>query len=124
MPIFKCLNAYQVIFKMASGIPRKLCFYLNMIWICHETVTNMQNKSPELVLALGDLSYQKEADCWFQMMSPLINKTRMVFGDHEYNFKNSSRLDEYLQRFNLTKQYYSFDYGNVHFLAMSSEVTI
>ena len=82
----------------------------------------MQNKSPELVLALGDLSYQKEADCWFQMMSPLINKTKMVFGDHEYNFKNSSRLDEYLHKFNLTKQYYSFDYGNVHFLAMSSEV--
>ena len=88
----------------------------------HQTVTNMQNKSPELVLVLGDLSYQKSADCWFQMMSPFINKTKMVFGDHEYNFKNSSRLDEYLQRFNLTKQYYSFDYGNVHFLAMSSEV--
>jgi len=46
----------------------------------------------------------------------------MVFGDHEYNFKNSSRLDEYLQKFNLTKQFYSFDHGNVHFLAMSSEV--
>jgi hypothetical protein len=88
----------------------------------HETVNHMQNKSPELVLALGDLSYQKGADCWFQMMSPLINKTKMVFGDHEYNFKNSSRLDEYLQKFNLTKQYYSFNYGNVHFLAMSSEV--
>ena len=50
----------------------------------HQTVINMQNKSPELVLALGDLSYQKSADCWFQMMSPLINKTKMVFGDHEY----------------------------------------
>jgi predicted phosphodiesterase len=88
----------------------------------HQTATNMQNKSPELVLVLGDLSYQKSADCWFQMMSPLINKTKMVFGDHEYNFKNSSSLDEYLLRFNLIKQYYSFDYGNVHFLAMSSEV--
>jgi hypothetical protein len=95
-------------------------------WGCdkkaHETVSNMQNKSPELVLALGDLSYQKSADCWIQMMSPLINKTRMVFGDHEYNFKNSSRLDVYLSEFNLTKQFYSFDYDNVHFLAMSSEV--
>jgi len=95
-------------------------------WGCdkkaHETVSNMQNKSPELVLALGDLSYQKSADCWFQMMSPLITKTKMVFGDHEYNFKNGSRLDEYLQKFNLTKQFYSFDHGNVHFLAMSSEI--
>lgn len=94
-------------------------------WGCdkkaHQTATNMQNKSPELVLALGDLSYQKSPDCWFQMMSPLINKTKMVFGD-EYNFKNSSRIDEYLHKFNLTKQYYSFDYDNVHFLALSSEV--
>ena len=103
-----------------------LILYAAGDWGCdkkaHETVNNMQNKSPESVLALGDLSYQKDADCWFQMMSPLINKTKMVFGDHEYNFKNSSRLDEYFQKFNLTKQYYSFDYGNVHFLAMSSEV--
>jgi Calcineurin-like phosphoesterase len=95
-------------------------------WGCdakaHDTVNNMQNKSPELVLALGDLSYQKSANCWFEMMSPLLNKTKIVFGDHEYNFKNSSRLDEYLKEFDLTKQYYSFDHGNVHFLAMSSEV--
>ena len=84
-------------------------------WGCdkkaHETINHMQNKSPELVLALGDLSYQKNADCWFQMMSPLIDKTRIVFGDHEY-----------LHKFNLTKQYYSFDYRNVHFLGMSSEL--
>jgi predicted phosphohydrolase len=95
-------------------------------WGCdtkaHDTVNNMQNKSPELVLALGDLSYQKSANCWFDMMSPLLNKTKIVFGDHEYNFKNSSRLDEYLKEFDLNKQYYSFNYGNVHFLAMSSEV--
>jgi predicted MPP superfamily phosphohydrolase len=86
------------------------------------TVRNMQNTSPELVLALGDLSYQKSADCWFQIMSPLINKTKIVFGDHEYNFKNSSRLKEYQQEFDLDKQYYSFDNGNVHFVAMSSEM--
>jgi predicted phosphohydrolase len=95
-------------------------------WGCdtkaHDTVKNMQNKSPEIVLGLGDLSYQKSADCWFEMMSPLLSKTKIVFGDHEYNFKNSSRLDEYLHEFDLNKQYYSFNYGNVHFLAMSSEV--
>ena len=74
------------------------------------------------MLALGDLSYQKSADCWFQIMSPLINKTKIVFGDHEYNFKNSSRLKEYQQEFELDKQYYSFDNGDVHFVAMSSEM--
>ena len=86
------------------------------------TVRNMQNRTPELVLALDDLSYQKSADCWFQIMSPLINKTKIVIEDHEYNFKNSSRLKEYQQEFDLDKRYYSFDNGNVHFVAMSSEM--
>ena len=39
-------------------------------WGCdkkaHETVTNMQNKSPELVLALGDLSIRKELIAGFK----------------------------------------------------------
>lgn len=55
-------------------------------------------------------------------MSALINKTKIVFGDHEYNFKNSSRLKEYQQEFDLAKQYYSFDNGNGHLVAMSSEM--
>ena len=95
-------------------------------WGCDKkaqnTVRNMQNKSLDLVLALGDLSYQKNADCWFDMMSPLLNKTKIAIGDHEYHFKNSSRLKEYTDKFHLLNQYYSFDYGNVHFLGMSTEI--
>jgi hypothetical protein len=30
-----------------------------------KTVENMKKNDPELVLALGDLSYQKSANCWF-----------------------------------------------------------
>lgn len=95
-------------------------------WGCDEkaqrTVKNMQNKTPDLVLALGDLSYQKSADCWLDMMSPLLNKTRIAIGDHEYHFKNSSRLKEYLDKFHLANQYYSFNHKNIHFLAMSAEI--
>lgn len=96
-------------------------------WGCDEkaqrTVKNMQNKTPDLVLALGDLSYQKSADCWLDMMSPLLNKTRIAIGDHEYHFKNSSRLKEYLDKFHLPNQYYSFNHKNIHFLAMSAEIS-
>lgn len=56
------------------------------------------------------------------MMSPLLNKTKIAIGDHEYHFKNSSRLKEYTDKFHLLNQYYSFDYGNVHFLGMSTEI--
>jgi hypothetical protein len=39
-----------------------------------KTVENMKKNDPELVLPLGDLSYQKSANCWFDIMSPLKNK--------------------------------------------------
>jgi predicted MPP superfamily phosphohydrolase len=95
-------------------------------WGCDEkaqrTVMNIQNKKPDLVLALGDLSYQKTADCWFDIMSPLLNKTKIAIGDHEYHFKNSSRFKQYVDKFNLVSQYYSFNYENIHFLGMSAEI--
>src|SRR3546814_18389240 len=40
------------------------------------TVENMQSKEPEIVLALGDLSYHSTADCWFDTMSPIKDKLR------------------------------------------------
>ncbi|HEY7111174.1 MAG TPA: metallophosphoesterase [Nitrososphaeraceae archaeon] len=95
-------------------------------WGCDEkaqrTVMNIQNKKPDLVLALGDLSYQKHADCWFDMMGPLLNKTKIAIGDHEYHFKNSSRFKQYVDKFHLVNQYYSFNYENIHFLGMSAEI--
>jgi hypothetical protein len=93
-------------------------------WGCNEitqqTANSMQNKDPELVLALGDFSYQADTGCWFNIMSPLLNKTRIVIGYHDYDTHNSTRLLDYVNKFNLSDPYYSFNLGNVHFLAMSS----
>ncbi|MEP6576331.1 MAG: metallophosphoesterase [Nitrososphaerota archaeon] len=93
-------------------------------WGCNEmaqrTVNNMQNKSPSLVLALGDFSYEKNGGCWLKMMSPLINKTRIVIGEHDFDENNYTRLENYVNRFNLSDPFYSFNYGNIHFLALSS----
>lgn len=59
-------------------------------WGCNEmtlrTVNNMQNKDPELVLALGDFSYQKDTGCWFKIISPLLNKTRIAIGHRTSRF--------------------------------------
>jgi hypothetical protein len=93
-------------------------------WGCNEitqrTANSMQNKDPDLILALGDFSYQVDTGCWFDIMSPLLNKTKIVIGYHDYDTHNSTRLLDYVNKFNLTDPYYSFDIGNVHFLAMSS----
>ena len=41
-------------------------------------------------------------------------------GNHEV--ENSKLLRDYMDYFGLEKQYYSFDYENVHFLALSTEI--
>ena len=95
-------------------------------WGCNEmsqrTVKNIQSKEPNIVLALGDFSYQKDTGCWFKIMSPLLNKTRVVIGEHDFDNENNSRLQDYVNKFNLSDPYYSFNYGNVHFLAISSVI--
>jgi hypothetical protein len=40
-----------------------------------KTINNIEEKKPELVLPLGNLSYQTTADCWFNAMSPLKVKS-------------------------------------------------
>jgi predicted phosphodiesterase len=81
----------------------------------------MVRKNPRFVLALGDLSYEKNANCWFQVMSPLDDpgKIRIVIGDHDLG-PNLSRFNQYLRHFNMTKPYYSFEYENVHFVALAT----
>jgi len=87
----------------------------------NKTITGMMSKKPELVLALGDLSYENNADCWFNITSPLDNngKVRIVIGEHDVA-DNPIKYYQYIKHFNLTKPYYSFDYQNVHFLVMAT----
>jgi hypothetical protein len=81
----------------------------------------MARKCPRFVLALGDLSYEKDADCWFEVMSPLDepSKIRIVIGGSRFG-PNLSRFNQYLRHFNMTKQYYSFDFQNIHFVALAT----
>ncbi|MDF2737030.1 MAG: hypothetical protein K0S93_886 [Nitrososphaeraceae archaeon] len=92
-------------------------------WDCtsetEDTVENIINQDPELVLALGDLSYNGKAECWLDLIEPIANKTKIVLGNHE---GDSSKLrKDYMNFFVLEKQYYSFNEKNIHFLALSTE---
>jgi hypothetical protein len=44
---------------------------------------------------------------------------KISIGNHEV--EEESILVEYMNRFGLTRQYYSFDYQNVHFIALATE---
>ena len=87
-------------------------------WDCtgetEDTVDNIINQDLELVLALGDFSYSGDADCWFELIEPIADKTKIVMGNHE-------DAEDYMDFFGLKEQYYSFNYKNLHFLALSTE---
>jgi aldose sugar dehydrogenase len=103
-------------------------------WDCtantNNTVNDMIQKNPELVLGLGDYAYQKKADCWLKLIDPLDDKMKIVLGNHDAfdyitntKFEPSpERVKQYMNHFNLSRQFYSFNYQNVHFIAISTEV--
>lgn len=85
------------------------------------TIQGMMSKNAELIITLGDMAYEKNPDCWFDIISPFPNKAaiKISFGAHDVS-RGILTYQRYLDYFNLTKPYYSFDYGNVHFLAMAT----
>ena len=87
----------------------------------NRTIDGMIKKNPELVIVLGDLSYNKSAACWLNSIIPLENNSRVkiAFGEHDLDRK-LIRYNSYMNHFNLTKPYYSFNYQNVHFLALAT----
>jgi len=85
------------------------------------TISNMQDKKPELVLPLGDLSYDKTATCWLDLISPFNDKLKVTLGHHDVN-DGGSKLNQYKETFELDdKLYGSFDYRHVHFITMATE---
>jgi Calcineurin-like phosphoesterase len=96
----------------------------------NDTIENVISKEPELILGLGDYSYKTTISCWLDLIEPIDKKIfKISIGNHETptppNSSTSLSYFEYdrlMKHFNLTKQYYSFGYKNVHFLAMSTEL--
>jgi glucose/arabinose dehydrogenase len=93
------------------------------------TVDNMIRNQLELVLGLGDFGYG-DTDCWLELIKPISEKVKIAIGNHEqFSYETTTdfspapqRLNLYMNYFNLTRQFYSFNYQNVHFVAMSTEI--
>ena len=84
-----------------------------------QTIDGMEDEDPDLVFALGDLSEVKDSDCFFDIISNLDDDGRfkVALGDDD---TGSTRYGDYIRHFDLENPFYSFDYQNVHFLAMST----
>jgi predicted phosphodiesterase len=94
-------------------------------WGCtNDTIKNMNyiiEMDPEIVLGLGDFSYETTADCWLDIIEPIDAKMKIVLGNHDSTKVSADLMLQYMDHFNLSSFYYSFDYKNVHFLGMSTE---
>jgi len=92
-------------------------------WGCgHEalhTLSIMKRMEPELYLGLGDYSYQLSADCWLDIVKSVSNSFKIALGNHD---TLKQKLQAYIDEFKLENQYYSFNYHNVHFIALSTEL--
>lgn len=78
------------------------------------TINNMKDKKPELVLPLGDLSVDNTASCWLDLIAPFDDKLQITFGYHDVK-NGESKLNQYKEAFGLDKLYYSFNYRHAHF---------
>ena len=83
------------------------------------TVTNMNGKSPERVLALGDYSYASTGSCWFSKISPIDSITKIAIGNHEDD--SGEGFSGYMSHFGLSQTYYSFNYQDIHVLVMDTD---
>jgi hypothetical protein len=83
-----------------------------------ETVKLVQSLNPQLVLALGDYSYEKTATCWLDLIKPIEQITKINIGNHE---DKRDGLLTYVSQFGLSKPFYSYDIKNIHVITMSTE---
>jgi Calcineurin-like phosphoesterase len=94
-------------------------------WGCNsntsKTIGNIVKSNPELVIGLGDNSYESTGDCWLNMIKPLSTKIHTALGNHD---ANPQLVNQYLKYFNLAKPYYSFDFKNIHFIALDTNAPV
>ena len=93
-----------------------------------ENIKNIEKLNPELFLVAGDLSYKKTPDCWFNMTKSLDSKTKVTIGNHDDYEEEGVIGDNFkkavLDHYNLNNSYYSFDYKNVHVLALDTQLEL
>ena len=95
--------------------------------IAQNNIKQIELQKPDLFLVLGDLSYEPSMDCWYNMTKALDSKIKIAIGNHEDDeeeAKGGSKelKDSLLKHYNLPNSYYSFDYGNVHFLVLDTQL--
>lgn len=86
------------------------------------TLNSIVDKKPDLVVAIGDYSYETSAECWLNIVKPISGTTHIGIGNHDVI--SQTLLNQYLKGFNLENPYYSFNYQNVHILIIDTNTSL
>jgi len=77
-----------------------------------QTLESVDLTNPEVILFAGDLSYGPAKD-WFDISNFLgLDRIYIALGNHEHP------KSAYMEHYGMQKEFYSFDYENVHFIAL------
>ena len=93
-------------------------------WNCNEetskTIERITQLQPELVLGLGDYTFENVSpQCWFDISQPIDDIIKIAIGNHDLDYQSS--YYKLLDHYNLYKPFYSFNFENIHFVSISSE---
>jgi len=83
-------------------------------------IRNMESAKPDLFLGLGDYVFDNKTSCLFNIVMPFWNKIKIAFGPHDV--KSIAVLQEYMKYFDIKRQYYSYNFQNIHFTVLSTEI--
>jgi hypothetical protein len=84
-----------------------------------KAISVAKSLDPQLILGLGDYSSTETDDCWVNLSKPVDSITQIAIGNHDNEYDGLAT--SYLNHYGLTKQFYSYDIGNVHVLTMATE---
>lgn len=94
-------------------------------WGCNDntskTIAHIVKSQPELVIGLGDNSYELTGDCWLNMIQPLTTKIHTAFGNHD---ATPELVNQYLKYFKIARTYYSFNFENIHFITIDTNAPL
>jgi Calcineurin-like phosphoesterase len=95
--------------------------------VAQSNIKQVELQKPDIFLVIGDLSYEPSLDCWYDMTKALDTKTKIAIGNHEGDEEkekggSQELTNSLLKHYNLPNSYYSFNFGNIHFLALDTQL--
>ena len=93
-------------------------------WACNKetekTVGKITEFEPELVVGLGDYTFEEiSPQCWFDISEPIDDRLKIAIGNHDLDYQSS--YYQLLDHYKLSEPYYSFNFKNIHFVTISTE---